>query len=176
MNNKNESQLVVLGSCRKPHGIKGAFSFFLESRVESVLEKGSKIFLRPLDSSSSISCEGEWHTLSRIQLGNKLIAYLKGVDNRNQVEAMIPFSIEMDRKDFPDLPEGEFYFNDIIGLKVFDAVSLKEIGVVKGVYDNGAQNVLSISGKTSFDVPWVDAFIKEIDIESGVIKVIVPEF
>ena len=73
------SKLIELGSCRKPHGIKGAFSFYLINSESSSLKSGQKITLVPLDGKSSIREEGEEFEIETINFGNKTIVRLKNI-------------------------------------------------------------------------------------------------
>lgn len=169
-------KLIELGVCRKPHGVRGAFSFHLENSNDSTLKKGSLITLKPLSKDSSINKEGQEFTIKTIGFGNKTIVELKGVDNRNTVEAMIPFAIYISREDLPELDEGEFYLSDLVGLKAIDD-SGNEIGEVLRLSDNGVQDILVI--KTSgenIEVLLIDQFVKEIDFEAGTVKVVIPEY
>ncbi len=169
--------LIQLGVCHKPHGIKGGFTFILENTIDSVLKKGVKIMLFPKDTRSSISEEGEEFVVETISFGNKVIAYLKGHDkaqiDRNLVEQMIPFIIKIDRSALPETDEGEYYLSDLVGLEVRNASTNEVIGMIKRTFDNGAQTVLGIklsSGKM-IDVPFVENFVLEVDIESGYISI-----
>lgn len=170
-------KLIELGRCFKPHGIKGGFHFVLENAQESILSAGVKITIFPFDPSSSVDIAGAAQAIKTISFGNKVICYLEGITDRNMVEAMIPFLIQADSDLFPKLEDDEYYLKDIIGTKVFDNTSGDEIGVVTGTSDNGMQTILIIeSADEEISVPWVDAFVPEVNIEQGFIKINKPEF
>ncbi|MBK26338.1 MAG: 16S rRNA processing protein RimM [Halobacteriovorax sp.] len=171
---KELSEYIELGGCSKPHGIKGAFAFHLYNTEDSVLTKGSKVLLYPKDG-SKVSKEGEEHEIASIAFGNKIIVTLKEVKDRNKVEEMIPFSIHFKKSDLPEPEEGEFYLEDLIGLKVISEATGEEVGRVSSHYDNSAQIVLVIRGKQNFEVPFIDNFVKEIDLEAGTVQIVVPE-
>jgi 16S rRNA processing protein RimM len=175
MNTGKKNDLVLLGNCHKPHGIRGEFSFFLENMHDSVLKKGSEITLFPKNPSSSIKTDGEVFKIEKISFGNKAIARLVGVVDRNQVEAMVPFEIFVDRKELPEPDEDEVYLSDLIGLKVLEQGTDRELGKVTKFFDNGAQVVLTIRGHKSFDIPFVKHFVPEIDVAAGVMWVNVPQ-
>ena len=68
---------------------------------------------------------------------------------------------------------------DIIGYKVIDLATGTEVGVLKDVIQNTAQNVLDIEGADGRQilVPAVDAFLKRFDDENGVIELeLIPGF
>lgn len=177
MSKQELSDLVELGFCVKPHGIRGGFTFVLANKENSVLNKGSKILLFPKDKSSSIPSNGKEFTVDKISFGNKVITYLTDINDRNDVESMLPFVIKVFRSDFPSTDDNEFYISDIIESKVFDHESKDEIGTVEDFYDNGMQIIFVIklnSGKV-IDVPFVDTFMPEVDIEAKRVEIIIPE-
>ena len=96
---------VEMGTCSKVHGIKGEFLFNLLNNKDSSLKNKLSIFIKPLTSKSSVSTDGETHLLESIRIGNKVIARLDGIDNRNLSEDMIPFSIWIRREDFKEITD-----------------------------------------------------------------------
>lgn len=167
--------LVELGTCSRPHGIKGGFHFNLIGS-DSILKSGKVITLTPIDKRSSLDPNGQEFKISSISFGNKIICYLDGVDNRNITEAMVPFAIHYPRERFPVPEEGEFYISDLAGLEVVDTNS-KTIGKISGFYDNGAHLVLKVLVDAEvIDVPFVEVFVPDVDIKNKVVTIILPEF
>lgn len=88
---------------------------------------------------------------------------------------MVPFDIYISRDQLPDLDDGEFYLEDLVGLQVVSP-SGEKIGKVKSYFDNGAQTVLVIQKpKGRVELPFVDAFFPEVDLENGVVVMLDPE-
>lgn len=175
--NNNINQFIELGTCAKPHGIKGAFSLHLESGEESILRKGMKLTLFPLSEKSSIAESGQVVEIEKISIGNKAIAEFKDVKDRNMVEAMIPFKICISRSEFPEIEDdGEYYISDLIGLEAYEHGTDIHLGRVTKYYENSVQIILVISGKAStIELPFVDHFVPEVDIDAGKIWIVVPE-
>jgi 16S rRNA processing protein RimM len=174
--NDKDKKYIEIGRCSKPHGIKGGFSFHLINKDESILKKGLPIRITPLEG-SSISPDGDIVEIQSISFGPKSIAYLKGIQNRNQVEQMVPFKIWVDRELFPPEEEGEFYLSDLPGLKVLNESNDELLGTVIGTYDNGAQDVLVIESENGrkTEILFIENFVKEVNLDDEVIKVLVPE-
>ncbi len=172
---KNEP-IVELGKCTQPHGIKGAFTFHLINTQDSSLDLDSKIILFPLAAKSSIKSDGEEFTIGKISFGHKVMTYLKGINDRSVVEAMIPFSIHILKSDLPELDEGEVYLDDLIGCKAVHIETGKELGRIIGLEDNGVQAILVIRGIEAMDIPFVDAFVGEIDLEAKTVQINPPEY
>lgn len=172
-----KTDLIELGFCVKPHGIRGEFAFHLYNQDSSVLSKGCSVTIFPKDRSSSVDPQGIDVRISSIRFGNKVIARLENVENRNQVEDMIPFTINISREVFPQLEEGEFYIADLIDADVYDHTSGEKIGIVKKVYDNGQQDIFEVA---TFEFGLVDIlnippFVHLIDLENHRIEVTLPE-
>ena len=72
------------------------------------------------------------------------IAELEGVKDRETAETLKAHYLSVRREQAAPLPEGRYYISDLIGLKVIDAVR-GEIGRLKAVSDNGAQDVYEIA-------------------------------
>jgi 16S rRNA processing protein RimM len=174
MSENKKENLLKLGECHKPHGIRGEFSFHLYNREDSSLSYVKDIVLFPKNEHSTLAEAGEHFKIKKINFTNKVIARLENVESRNKVEEMIPFEIYIDKKDLKK-EEGEYFLNDLIGLKVLD-LDENEIGEVENFYDNGVQEILVIKGKTPMEIPVVDQFIKEVNTEEGFIKIKPVEF
>ncbi|MCK5882056.1 MAG: 16S rRNA processing protein RimM [Bacteriovoracaceae bacterium] len=171
------TDLVELGFCVKPHGIRGEFSFFLYNKDESVIKKGSTITIYPKEKGSTVDAQGQLVKVASIRVGNKVIARLENVENRNDVEAMIPFTIHIGRDEFPALEDEEYYISDMINAEVFDHQSGEKIGIVKNVYDNGFQDIFEIATSDFglVDVLNIPNFVQLIDPESNRLEVTLPE-
>lgn len=172
---KNDD-FVKLGECRKPHGIKGGFLFHLYNSESSVLKKGAQVKLLPLNPESTINKNGQLIEIETIHFGNKTICYLKNIKSRNTVEAMIPFEIHFPRSLFPELDDSEVYVSDLVGLDVYNQAGDK-IGKVDSYFDNGAQVCLKILMENKkFELPFVEAFFPEVDLENKKIVMVEPEY
>lgn len=169
--------LIEIGSCTSAHGIKGAFTFFLYSGEDSVLDEEMTVVLFPRDSRSSLPTTGAEFEVEKITYGNKIIVYLKGINDRNIVEKMLPFTIKIERQVLPELEEGEFYIADLIGASVFELGGSDKIGILKDVYDNGMQDIFIIStyDHGNIEVINIPNFVHEIDVENKRLIITLPE-
>lgn len=111
--------------------------------------------------------------------GEDVVARLVGVVDRNGAEALKGTSVKISRKHFPVLPEGEFYWLDLIGLSV-ENLQGESLGQVRDLMDNGAHPILRVAAadvpeselaKCERLIPFVDNFVKTVDQESRKITV-----
>lgn len=168
------STLIQLGWARKAHGLKGHAIFNLTAGPETFLKRGSKITLRPIEG-SRLNGEQEFE-IEEIHIGNDIRVKLSSILDRTELEKILPFEIFCDESDLPELDEGEFYVSDLLGLKVENAEG-KKVGQILDFYETPAHSVFvikTIRGEL-VDVPYVEAFFKEVDLENEVVTVIMPE-
>ncbi len=165
---------VLIGKVGSPVGIKGEFRVNLYSQDSGNLKEGKVLLLERAEKSVSGAIEKV-----RYQK-DKPVVRLKGIEDRNAAEDIRGMDISIYAKDMEELPEGEHYVRDLIGCRVVDiAQGGAEIGVLKDVIQNTAQSILDVStadGKQVL-IPAVDAFLRSIDEEAGVIEVeLIPGF
>ncbi len=167
-------KLIQLGWARKPHGLKGHALFHLFSGPETALIKGSKIVLKPLEG-SSLNGEQDF-VIEEIHIGNDIRVKLVGIMDRTELEKLLPFEIYCDEADLPELEEGEFYVSDLLGLEVQN-VEGQKVGKLSDFYETAAHTVFVIKTNRGelVDVPYVEAFFKEVDLENSVVTVEMPE-
>ncbi len=72
-----------------------------------------------------------------------------------------------------DLSSDEFYYHDIIGLKIIDNASQEVIGTVSEILPMPANDVWVVTAKGSDDVllPFIEDVVTMIDLEQGIAKV-----
>lgn len=111
--------------------------------------------------------------------GEDIVARLGEVDDRNAAEALKGTVVKVSRALFPALPDGEFYWVDLLGLRV-ENLQGEQLGVVRAMMDNGAQSILRVAGaevpeaeliKHERLIPFVDHFVKEVDQQTKKIVV-----
>ena len=89
---------------------------------------------------------------------------VKGVNSKEEALAYKGYEIRAE-KDYNSLEKDEYYFVDLVGCKVLDDKG-QELGEVSQVEEFPAQLTLRVKreGQPDFLVPFVKAFIKNVDI------------
>jgi 16S rRNA processing protein RimM len=103
---------------------------------------------------------------------NFVIVKFNEIKDRNSAELLNGSELYINREDAPELPEGVFYYSDIIGLKVITDDD-REIGVLKDIYETGANDVYSVVNEDGKEIllPAIDDVILSTDLEEGIIRV-----
>jgi len=105
--------------------------------------------------------------------GQGIVAQFDGVNDRDQAMAMSGQVIFVKQSDLPDLPAGEFYWQQLIGLKVNNETAV--IGEVSSILETGANDVLvcknAQEGKADVLIPYTEEVVLEVDVDSGTMVV-----
>jgi len=90
---------------------------------------------------------------------------LKGIEDRDQAEALKGFELSVEKKDAPALPEGRYYVDDLIGCTALDDEGTT-IGTLKNVIQNSANDVYVIKNDNGeILIPALKTVIKSVDIQ-----------
>jgi 16S rRNA processing protein RimM len=156
-------QLVKLAYISAVHGLRGWVKIYSYTEPkESVLNYQPWI----LDGN-----KGAVKVLASKLQSKGVIARLQGIETVEQARELIGTTISVPRSQFEDLPENEFYWEDLIGLKVVNLEGAV-LGEVKSLMATGANDVLVVAGEQERVVPFVmEQFIKTVDIPGGTITV-----
>jgi len=111
---------------------------------------------------------------------DRLVLKLHGIDDGDAAASLRGSVVAVAPDDVPELPEGRYWLERLIGLRVFDEVSGRDLGVVVDVVETGAGEVLAVrpdgNGSDSDDdilVPLVREFVVEVD--AAAMRVRLPE-
>jgi 16S rRNA processing protein RimM len=107
--------------------------------------------------------------------GEDVVARLIGVVGRDAAQALKGTVVHIPRSHFPALPEGEFYWLDLIGLAVENGEG-EYLGQVADLIDNGAHPILRVVRATpeplrEYLIPFVTRFVPTVDLKSKKITV-----
>ena len=106
--------------------------------------------------------------------GDLLVRFAE-IGDRTGAEALRGTSFTIDAADRRGLDDGEFWVEDLVGCDVVgqDGAS---IGVIESVEFGAAQDRLAVRTESGlFEVPFVDAIVPDVDLESRTVFVTPPE-
>ena len=97
-----------------------------------------------------------------------LLAKLDGIETPEQARQCKGKAVLIPR---PDAGEGRYFWADLVGLEVVNSQGLV-LGVVKGMFSNGAHDVMELSGDRPRLLPWVaEVVVKKVDLPGKRIEV-----
>ena len=117
---------------------------------------------------------GEWqeYVVREARLHTtQIVAQLAGVDDRDAALALKGCEVGVQRDSLPEPEDGSYYWSDLVGLGVVNAVG-EGLGEVKEIFSNGAQDVIDVidSAGAKRLIPWtvvqrVDMAARRIEVE-----------
>ncbi len=117
---------------------------------------------------------GSHYKITRMrQQKSMLVVKFEGVDTRNEAEALNGIELFVERSKLPKLEdEGEFYVEELIGMKVVDSAGAS-LGKVIAVPNFGAGDLLEISlaAGGSILLQFTKEVVPEIDFENSTLQV-----
>lgn len=154
------ADLVVMGRVAGAYGVKGwiRLQVFTE-RVDGLLDyprwwlHGERGW-EPADVEA-----GAAH-------GRALLAKLRGCDDREDAAARRGCEVAVPRAELPPAAEGEYYWSDLEGMQVGNLRG-EALGVVAGLLETGANQVLVVRGERERLIPFVGPVVKSVDVARG---------
>ncbi|MDR3568630.1 MAG: ribosome maturation factor RimM [Syntrophobacteraceae bacterium] len=164
-----ESPLVAIGKATKAHGIRGAIKVFPYGETLKEMEAGDKLY----------SIEGGAQrplTLTSLDAQNRVwIAQFEEICSREQAEALAGKELFVERERLQDLPEGEYYYFQLIGLSV-ETKEGKPLGTLRDVLETGSNDVYVVEGGgREVLVPAIEEVVVKVDLANGIVIVDLPE-
>lgn len=163
---------VVVGRLGAVYGIKGWL------KVQSFTDDAESLFEY---SPWLISQHGVWREV-RVsgwrRHNNGLVCKLENIDLREDAQALTGADIAINPQALPDLPDGEYYWSDLIGCLVAN-LNGYQMGEVTELMETGSNDVLVVKAKLNDAygmkerlIPFLEGqVIKKIDLHNRAIEV-----
>jgi len=149
--------LVELGAVRGAYGVKGWVRIAPYDAEAEVLRATRNWWLLQQGAPRQLAVSAV-----RRHAG-LLLAKWEGCDSPEAADALKGATIAVARGDFPALAPGQYYWVDLIGARVVNRCGV-ELGKVRGLRSNGAQDLLEIGGTgPTLLVPLVQTYVDRID-------------
>lgn len=161
---------ICVGEISTAHGVRGLVKIRSYGDDPQTLEQYGPLF-------TSESGGQSLKIILKHQAGGAWIAEVSGIDDRNDAEKLRGTQLWLDRALLPDLDEEEegYYHSDLVGMRVIGLDGI-EWGEVIAIDNFGAGDLLEIkpAGKPSFYLPFVDSYVPEVNLDTGIITIDMP--
>ena len=172
------SDLVELGWLRGAYGLRGWAHVQPYTNGGEVLRATRQWWLRPpVAQTRAGTAWGSVEVTGVRAQGTGLVAKWQGCDVREAAQAFKGWRVAVPRAAFPPLPEGQYYWADLIGAVVVNR-SGQQLGIVRGLRSNGAQDLLEVertdAQETASDpilIPMVAAYVEAVNLAARRIRV-----
>lgn len=156
---------MIIGRFGRPHGVKGFIT------IQSFTEPQDNI-LRYSD--WHVQLNGVWKPIKLlcVEAHNKnTIAQIDGFKEREDVATLTHLEIAVDIEQLDPLSPGEYYWYQLVGMKVVDSRG-HLLGAVKEIMPTGSNDVLVIEGEKRHLIPYLPGqFVIEVNSSQQIITV-----
>jgi len=151
---------LVVAQLHRPHGLGGEIEASSLTDFPERLKKGAKLYPSPPVVGVSFL------VIERVeQKPQGLYIKFEGIDNRNDVEKLVGHALTIPIEEAAELPEGEFWVHDIIGMEVYTTDG-DFIGVVQEVLRTGSNDVYVVTDTREYLIPAIEDVISEVSLQN----------
>lgn len=161
-----KKDILEIGQIVNTRGLRGEVKVNSFSEDEKRFEKISTILVKEKNDFKEYEIEKVSYSK------NQVILKLKTIDHIDYAEKLRGLYIYVRRSDLEDLPEGIYYFADLIGLDVYTDKN-ELLGKVDDVFNTKSNSVYVVRnelGELKY-LPGIPDVIKKVDLENNKITV-----
>ena len=162
---------VELGYIAKAHGLNGEVKAVFDVHDIDEYQKVKTLYLSKKDSPLQAI------EVKSLQVKTDKMAHItfKGFQYRDQGEALVGSTIFYPLENLPELPEGHFYYFDVIGFDVIDK-QLGQLGKVKEFISGPAHDIMVMDYQDKeVLIPVTDDIVIQADKDKSLIHTHLPE-
>ncbi|OOZ41112.1 ribosome maturation factor RimM [Solemya pervernicosa gill symbiont] len=158
---RRSSEYVDVGRINGLFGVKGWVKIYSHTQPRENIVTYKPWLLRLNGELKEVKvAEGKRH-------GKGVVARLEGVEDRDAAQLLMGAEIAIRREQFKALQPDEYYWADLVGLKVKNSEGV-DLGVVDHLLETGSNDVLVLKGDRERLVPFIQGDVIEvIDLETG---------
>jgi 16S rRNA processing protein RimM len=174
VSNSAESNMVVMGRIVAPYGVFGWLKIVPDTEAFDGLFDYDTWWLGK---------GGDWREMvveTAKTHNDVLVVKLKGIDDRDAALACKGKQIAVPREQLPEAEEDEYYWSDLIGVRVKNKQDV-DFGLIVDVFETGANDVIAVRADAVKQealadkivakekpkerlLPFIDAVVLEVDI------------
>ena len=149
---------IHIGTLVKPVGLRGEVRLYSKTDfVEERFSVGSIVYYLVQDRYQPLEIAS-----FRLQKNQAVVAF-KGLETIEAVSSLLKQELYIQQSQRHELDEDQYYFDQLLGLAVYEDQDF--IGTVVEVFEQPASTMLRIKkDDTSFLLPFLKVFIKEVDL------------
>jgi len=163
-----QNRLVALARLGKAHGINGEMKLELLGRTGEALEGARRVYV------GRTQLDARRMEIAALRgAPPRLLLKLRGVDSPEAARALSGARVFLPRREFPEAAEGEYYWVDLVGLRV--KADAEPLGTVAEIIETPAFDVLVVRdpGRPGEErlIPFTGASLREVRLAEGLILV-----
>jgi 16S rRNA processing protein RimM len=162
----DRDDLILIGKITGTHGIKGQVRVIPYSGDAASILSMRTFFVQMHD--------GEYAPISfnsAVEHKKKVIVSVAGIHDITTAQALVGCEVFVPRNQLPELPDGEYYWQDLLGLAVLDEQG-RCFGELTDILATGANDVYVVkSGEKEYLIPAISDVVLDIDLNKRTMTV-----
>lgn len=161
----SDKDIVSVGKISGVFGVKGWVKVFSFTDARENILDYSPWLLRKGDETRLIK------VLDGTVQGKSVLAQLDSVTDRDQAALLMGWEIFISPEQLPETAEGEYYWSELIGLKVATTHGV-QLGLIDSLMETGANDIIIVHGEREHVIPFLQGqTIINIDLDIGIMVV-----
>lgn len=154
--------LLEIGKIVKTHGLAGRMKVFSYLESDEILKSLEEVFVGHGEQKANLK------KVKDIKISKKhFLIELEGVEDIDTANALVGCRVLVPSDKLEELPEGEYYWRDILGLDVVTEDG-EILGRIEKIFPTGSNDVyVCTGGEREILLPAIADVIRKIDIEDG---------
>jgi 16S rRNA processing protein RimM len=151
-------------------GRRGEVAVEMHTDVPDRMQPGMRLSALHKDSSRrELKIEDAWPHK------NYVVLKFAGINSISEAEPLVGSELQVPLSERAPIEAGAVYVSDLVGCVLFDGG--REVGIVKDVRFGAGEAPLLVvvAGKTEFEIPYAQEFLKQVDLEHKRIEMALPE-
>jgi len=159
-------QFLEIGKIVKAHGLNGRVKVLSFMQSPDLLKSLKEVFIRRGKDAPAL------FSLKSLQIkGSCFYLEMGGIGSIDQTEGLVGCPVLIPARKLPPLPEGEYYWEELIGLEVVTEEG-RFLGKVERIFPTGSNDVYVCSGaEEEILLPAIADVVRNIDLEKGAMVV-----
>jgi 16S rRNA processing protein RimM len=159
-------ELLEIGKIVRCHGLKGRVKAVSYMESEDNLQSLDEVFIKQADGQTNP------YSLKHIKKQkHNFILTLKGIDDAEAAKSLLGCTVLMPAAKLVKLPEGEYYWRELIGLDVITEEG-RFLGKIKEIFPTGSNDVyICGGGEREILLPAIADVIRTINTKKGMMVV-----
>ncbi len=164
----SEPVFLLVGKLLRTHGLHGELVLDLQTDFPERIKPRKVLYF------------GEAHgeiTVSNLRLHDRyFLVTFKGISTVEDARRYINQFVYVKTDEIESLPEGQFYFHELLGMEVFE--NEKKIGIVSDMLETGANDVMVVLSGEGKEIllPVIESVILSVDEKARRVDVLLPEW
>jgi len=157
---------LEIGRIIKPHGLKGSLKVLSYLESDDLSAFSDKLLIKLADD------ETAFYSLKSLKIrGRCCYLEIEGIESIEQAESLVGCSVLIHVDKFAPLPEGEYYWQELIGLEVITEEG-RFLGKLERIFPTGSNDVYVCGrGEKEILLPAIAEVVRKIDLEKGMMVV-----